>query len=531
MRNFGYVAMKTSPFQTVADPTQDEVFRFLGAASTFGGAQVQRCDTHAAVVFLAGDRALKIKRAVRFPFLDYSTLQKRKVACEAELEVNRRFAPSLYRRIVPITRQANGALMLDGDGTPVEWAVEMVRFDENKTLDRLADRGAFDEALPKKLAVLIAVMHAGAARSETGPWLMALENYIGQNTAAFLRRDSLFIPREVEELDQRTRAALARLRPLLLARGRQGFIQRGHGDLHLGNIAMLDGQPVAFDAIEFDPVIASGDVLYDLAFLLMDLVERGFTRAANEVLNDYFATTRRVEHCDALAALPFFMSMRAAIRAKVTAARIQQVPKSQSAEVCRSAARYFKLARHLLEPTVPRIVCTGGLSGTGKSLLARCLAPLLPPPPGALVLRSDVERKALFGVGETEHLPSDAYQQHVSAEVYAVLNDKAHRAVGAGYPVVVDAVFAKPSERAGIQAVAREANVEFLGLFLVADLDTRLRRIGGRGPDASEATADVAHQQEGFEIGQLDWTLIDASGSPEQTLTRARAVVDALLAN
>ena len=288
---------------------QEAVFELLSTPATFGGVEVRRCDTHAAVVFLAGQRALKVKRAVRFPFLDYSTLEKRKAACAAELEVNRRFAPQLYRCIVAITREPNGRLVLDGTGTPVEWAVEMVRFDESQTLDHIADRGQLDAALPNKLAAAIAEMHVAAPRADTDQWLAAIKDYISQNTAAFLGRPDLFDEPQTKELDRKSRDALDRLHPLLLKRGEQGLVRQGHGDLHLGNIAVLDGQPVAFDAIEFDPVVASGDVLYDLAFLLMDLVERGLNGEANAILNGYFAATRRLEDSDALAALPFFMSI------------------------------------------------------------------------------------------------------------------------------------------------------------------------------------------------------------------------------
>ena len=505
--------------------SQDAVFAFLGRSSTHGGAEVRRCDTHAAAVFLAGERAFKVKRAVRFPFLDYSTLEKRKAACAAELEVNRRFAPQIYRRIVPITREGNGSLSLGGNGEAVEWAVEMLRFDENQALDRIADRGGFEAALPGKLAKAVAAMHARAEPVDAGPWLVALEAYVGQNTVAFREAQTLFPGQDVSSLDQRSRAALAGIRPLLLARGQRGLVRRCHGDLHLGNIALLDGEPVAFDAIEFDPLVASGDVLYDLAFLLMDLVERGLPAAANGVLNGYFAAARRDEDCEGLAALPLFMSLRAAIRAKVTAARLPQSAEDSRTPIARAARRYFDLALAMLASGTPLVVCTGGLSGTGKSVLARGLAPVLGRPPGALVLRSDAERKAMFGFGETERLPAEAYRPEVSAKLYAALNDKAGRIARAGYSVVVDAVFAKSSERAAIEATAQEAGARFRGFFLTADLATRLRRIGGRGPDASDADAAVAHLQEDFAIGHLNWTSVDASGTPDATLARARALL------
>jgi len=508
--------------ETPVDRTQEAVFALLGDASTHGGGPVRRCDTHASAVFLTPKRAFKVKRAVRFPFLDYSTLDKRKAACAAELAINRRFAPRLYRRLAAITREPDGRLALDGQGEPVEWAVEMERFDENQTLDHIADRGAFDDALPGKLALAVAAMHERAERADPDPWLAALPQYIDQNTAAFRAAGDLFPGHAVDDLERRSLAALERLRPLLTARGRQGLIRRGHGDLHLGNIVLLDGEPVAFDAIEFDPVIASGDVLYDLSFLLMDLVRRDLNLAANGVLNGYFAASRRIEDCDGLAALPLFMSLRAAIRAKVSAARLDHAARQKRDRIIRSAQHYFQLALTLIAPPPPSVVCTGGLSGTGKSVLARSLAPFILPAPGALVLRSDVERKALFGVRETERLPPEAYRPDVSEKLYAAMNDKAARIARAGHSVIVDAVFARPSERAAIEAVARDAQAAFHGLFLTASLETRLARIGGRGPDASDADAKVAREQEEFAIGAMNWVTVDASASPEETLSRTR---------
>ncbi|MGC1777691.1 MAG: AAA family ATPase [Xanthobacteraceae bacterium] len=504
---------------------QAAVFRLLGDAATYGGDAVRRFETHAAMVFLAGDRAIKVKRAVRYPFLDYSTLDKREAACRAELDINRKFARQLYRRVLPITRQADGTMALDGPGEPVEWAVEMKRFDEDQTLDRLAERGDLDDALTAKLAAAVAAMHARAEPVEAAPWLAAVAGFVAANTAAFQQHADLFPAGMIEELDRKSRAALARWHPLLAARGAAGFIRRGHGDLHLGNIAVLDGEPIAFDAIEFDPIIAEGDLLYDLAFLLMDLVERGLTRAANAVLNGYFSASRRIEDCDGIAALPFFMSLRAAIRAKVTAARRDLAGPEDRAALAQSARRYFDLAIALLAPAKPTIICTGGLSGTGKSILARALAPLLAPPPGALVLRSDVERKQAYAVAEHERLPPQAYAAAITEEVYRGLFDKAARVAGAGYSVIVDAVFAKASERAAIETAAAAAEVKFRGLFLVVDLETRLQRIGSRGPDASDADANVARQQEEFDLSSLAWSKIDASGAPEETLANARAAM------
>jgi uncharacterized protein len=506
-------------------PSQEPIFAFLVDPTTHGGAPVKRVDTHAGVVFLAGERALKLKRAVTFPFLDYSTLDKRKAACEAEIVVNRPYAPELYRGVVAITREADGRLAVGGKGEPVEWAVEMRRFDETQTLDHLADAGRIDIALADAIGRAIAIAHARTSAAPAEPWIAALTSYIDEHAKMFAALPAVFAAEANGRLASASRAAHARLMPLMTERGRRGLIRRIHGDLHLGNISLIDQRPVLFDAIEFSEIIASGDLLYDLAFVLMDLAERGLGEAANIVLNRYLTDTRRDEDLDALAALPFYLSMRASIRARVTAAKLEQAAEAEQPAIAQRARAYFDWALRFIAPPSPVLVAVGGLSGTGKSALARALAPAIKPEPGAVLLRSDVERKALFGKAETEPLPSAAYAPSTTLRVYCAIADKARRAVAAGHSAIVDAVFATQSERDGIERSAAALGAPFHGLFLVADLDTRLARVGARRGDASDADAAVVRAQESYELDTLSWTRIDASGTPEQTLSRAKAAL------
>jgi uncharacterized protein len=506
---------------------QEEVLGFLADPAAYGGGveKVRRIDTHAASVFLAGDRALKIKRAVRFPFLDFSTLEKRKRACEAEIEVNRRLAPELYRGVVAITRANDGGLAIGGDGEPVEWAVDMVRFDENRTLDHMANE--INDDLADALGRAVVAAHDKAPIVDAEPWIKALGSYIDEHVEAFAEQREIFPAADVEALAAKSRAHYQRIVPLLRERGRRGLIRRIHGDLHLGNIVLIDGEPVLFDAIEFSAIIGSGDVLYDLAFLLMDLFERKLPQAANIVLNRYLAETHRIEDLDALMALPFFLSMRAAIRAKVTAARLERAEAAERENIANSAQAYFGFAQRAIMPPSPKFIAVGGLSGTGKTLLARALAPYIAPMPGAVIVRSDVERKTLFGAGETEKLPEAAYAPDVTARVYAAMTDKARRIVAAGHSAIVDAVFAQPQERDAVAAAAKAANVPLQGLFLTADLATRIARVGGRTNDASDAGAAVAQAQEDYDLGALEWPKIDASSTIVETLARARAALSA----
>ncbi|MGB9397592.1 MAG: phosphotransferase, partial [Pseudolabrys sp.] len=263
-----------------ADDSQQAVIDFLSDPANFDGVPVKRIDTHAATVFLVGDRAHKIKRAVRFSFLDFSTLAKRKAACEAEIAVNRAYAPAIYRGVVAITREQNGRLAIGGRGEPVEWSVEMRRFDEVQTLDRLAEAGEIDESLAEALGRAVAAAHRLAPSVANGHTTETLSEIIAQNEADLTAEPELFSLDHVRALGAATRDALERVKPLLQARERAGLVRRCHGDLHLGNIVLIEGKPVVFDAIEFDDRIATGDVYYDLAFLLMDLIQRGLHTAA-----------------------------------------------------------------------------------------------------------------------------------------------------------------------------------------------------------------------------------------------------------
>ncbi len=403
----------------MSDPasSQEDVFRFLADPSTYGLSEpVGRIDTAGAVVFLAGPDVYKIKRAVKFPFMDLSTLEKRREACEAEIAVNRENAPNIYLTALPIVGTSAG-LKLCGEGEVVEWVCHMRRFDENATLDRIAEREGLSDSLIDRLAEAVRRAHARAPLRDGTRAAHELETYIEQNDAAFAERPELFPPRQAARLTREARLAFAVARPTLLRRGRDGHVRRGHGDLHLSNIAVVDGEPVLFDAVEFSDAIASGDVLYDLAFLLMDIEERGLRRAANRLFNRYLAA-EPPEAIAGLSALPLFMSLRAAIRAKVEAAKGDRLGGAERQRARTLARGYFDLALAFLRYVAPRLVAVGGLSGAGKSALAGGLAPMLGRPPGALWLRSDVERKAMFGVADRVRLAADAYAPDVTREVY-----------------------------------------------------------------------------------------------------------------
>ena len=492
---------------------QRDVFAFLQDPATYGRTEpVIRIDTHGAAVFLAGPDVYKVKRAVHFPFMDFSTLEKRHAVCQAELVVNRGNAPDLYLGIVPITRDGD-VLHLGGSGKVVEWAVHLRRFDENATLDRLATNGPFSAELIDKLARAIVAAHRRAPLRDGCAATRTLHRLL-QETVDELGVTEVFAPDQVVAFGAALVAEFDRAEPVLLGRGKRGQVRRCHGDLHLGNLVLIDDAPVLFDALEFDDAIATCDVLYDLAFVLMDLCKRALRANANMLFNRYLSMSDDEPlQIEGVAAMPLFLSLRAAIRAKVLAELFRLDTGRKKLRI--EALSYFEAAILFLTPVPPQLIVIGGLSGTGKTTLATAIAPSLGRAPGALHLRSDVERKHRFAAAETARLPADAYKPDISAMVYDTLHDLAETALRADQAVIVDATYLRLEERDAIAAVAVRAGVPFLGIWLEAPTEMLVRRDEERRPDASDATAAVVESQAKQVLGTMRWRRVDSSQAPD----------------
>jgi aminoglycoside phosphotransferase family enzyme len=379
-----------------SDP-QERLLTFLSDGRSYGlpDAEVERITTHAAWVCLVGGRAYKMKRAVRYSFLDFTTLDRRRRALERELALNRRTAPMLYRRLVPVTRAPGDRLALAGSGEPVEWLLEMARFDQEARLDRVAARGQFTPAIVEDLAAEIAAFHARAAVRTTYGGHAGMREVIEGNAEDFAALpEAIFGAERPARLTALCRDELVKQRDLLEERRRSGHVRHCHGDLHLGNIVLLDGRPVLFDCLEFDEALASTDILYDLAFLLMDLLHQERGALAQRLLNGYLDATW---DDDGLALLPLFLACRAAIRAKVLGFGVARGADASAAGEVAAARDYLERALAYLSPPRARLVALGGVSGTGKSSLARQLAPELGPAPGAVVLRCGAQAPARRG--------------------------------------------------------------------------------------------------------------------------------------
>lgn len=481
---------------------QSEVIAFLERRL----APAKRIDTHGAVVFLSGERGYKLKRAVKFPYMDFSTVERRGAMCRAEIEINRPLAPEIYLGTAAVRRTPDLVLGEVGEPAPdaVDWLVVMRRFDEDGLLDRMAERGALTPELMAALGERIAHYHDGLAPIRDG---FGRPDDYRHSVAADIRQ----MVEQGARLDPPTSAALAEKMPaalepfldLVSRRVEAGAIRRCHGDLHLRNIVLLDGQPVPFDAIEFSERIANIDVLYDLSFALMDLCERKLRPLANRLLNEWLwriAELPGAAHEEALALLPMFLSRRAAIRAFVDA----QAASVSDGDTSR-ARDYQRIALSFLQPAPPRLTAVGGLSGSGKTTTALRLAPAIGRTPGAVVVRSDVERKRLAGIALEQRMPAGSYGPEASTRVYGAMLARAERVLRAGHSAVLDAVFARPEERQSAEDLARKVGVPFEGLWLDVPKDVARARVAARKGDASDATPDVVERQFGYDLGEIRW--------------------------
>ena len=509
----------------IAGRQHRRVIEFLGDPQSHHPVpnSVERLETHGAIVFLAGGLAYKIKKAVRFDYMDFSTLELRRRICLRELELNRPHAPDIYLDVVAITQDLDGRLAIGGTGEPIEWCVRMRRFAQSDLLSTIADNDELDPDLCRQLAAAVVTYHRSspvAAGMEYANRVNGIADDICRQLHPHMAQLGAV---DGERLGDRLRQEVERVGPILRRRGQGGFVRRVHGDLHLGNIVLWEGKPVLFDAIEFNEDIATIDTLHDLAFLLMDLDRRGQRAAANRIMNHYLWLSRAPSDIEALAALPLFLSLRAGVRAMVSLQRAMQKPAASRSEDLGQSIGYLRCTAGYLEHPEAALIAVGGYSGTGKSTLAAALAPHVGAAPGALLVRSDLERKALFNCAETQRLAPSTYTSESSARVYAVMLEKAESAVRAGQAVIVDAVFARQNERAAVEQLAQLLGVPFRGLWLEAPPAVLRTRVAGRRDDASDATVEVVDRQLARDTGPIAWTRLASGESRAGLVTAALA--------
>jgi aminoglycoside phosphotransferase family enzyme/predicted kinase len=468
---------------------------------------VRMLETHISYVLLTGRFAYKIKKAVNLGFLDFSSLEQRRFYCEEELRLNRRLAPELYSAVVPIggtpanpkIGSETGATHRNARDKCIEYAVKMLEFPQAALLDR---RLAMGELLPTEIDALadrVADFHAQAARTAAGDdygtpsavWAPAAENFrqlcAGQNSP--LDRALLNM------LEPWSRDEYARLKTFLATRQNDGFVRECHGDLHLGNIALLNGTPTIFDCIEFNQALRWIDVLSEVAFLTIDLEERGRPDYAYRFLNRYLEATGDYA---GLRSLPFYRVYRALVRAKVAGIRAAQETLPDALAQAAIRSQYLVCARRASLPGMPRLLLMHGVSGSGKTWVSQALLERI----GALRLRSDIERKRLHGMHPLARSESaierGLYAAETTHATYEKLEELARQILQAGFPVIIDAASLKLWQRQRFRSLCAALRVPFRMISCHASeatLHQRLMARGRAGSDASEAGMAVLHHQ------------------------------------
>ena len=452
--------------------------------------RVELLQTHISCVLLAGDYAYKIKKPVNLGFLDFSTLAARRHYCEEELRLNRRTAPGLYLDVLAIGGSAS-APVVGGGGEAIEYALRMRRFDQDDLLDRMARRGALAPAHIDALARGLAAFHgqiarAGADDAFGSPQRIlapALQNFEQMLPLAGAKAEIALLAR-LRDWTGREHAALAQV---FAARKRDGWVRECHGDLHLGNIALLEGVPTPFDGIEFNPDFRWTDVMNEIAFLAMDLFDHRLPRLAFRFINAYLESTGDYA---GLRVLRFYLVYRALVRAKVACLRAHQtgIAAHAKSEIEQEYRRHLHLAERLAAPAHAALLIMHGLSGSGKTTVAQDLLEAL----GAVRLRSDVERKRLFGIAAQarsgSELDAGLYAPEANERTYARLAELAREVLAARYPVIVDAAFLKRTERERFAALARDAGARFLIAACTAQAATLRARVVARATEARDAS-------------------------------------------
>jgi aminoglycoside phosphotransferase family enzyme/predicted kinase len=460
---------------------------------------VELIETHISWVLLTGRYAYKVKKPLDLGFLDFSTLERRRQACEKELRLNRRTAPDLYLEVVPVAGTP-GEPVIGGAGPAIEYAVKMREFPQSALLDRVAARGELRREQMDELAATVARFHAEVERADQHSGFGTPEVVIAPARQNFAQLGPLVTDPDagaaLGRLAAWTDRESARCQEAFDARRREGLVRECHGDLHLRNLVLLDGRIVPFDCLEFNDALRWIDVAAEVAFVVMDLVDHGLTAHAWRFLDAYLAETGDY---GALAVLRFYLVYRAMVRAKIACLRAQQLPEGVARRRAEQEFRaYLRLAEAFASLDRPALIVTRGFSGSGKTVFAGLLTEEI----GAIRVRSDVERKRLHGLGAHETsgagVGEGIYAPDATRRTYARLLDAARVVLEAGYPAAADATFLARADRDAFRALARRLGVPFAIAGCEAPealLRERIAARGDTGTDASEADLDVLARQ------------------------------------
>jgi len=468
------------------------------------GYPIEQCkliETHISWVILTGIYAYKIKKPVNLNFLDFSTLEKRHFYCDEEVRLNRRLAAEIYLEVMPITGSAEHP-HLAGKGQVIEYAVKMVEFPQQVQLDRLLDAGQLGEKHIDSIAKMVADFHHGIAVADDNMMYGSPEQVtqpVIDNFRQIREQYSVHVDEQtwagiLEGLEHWSEKNFINLRSLLKERKDKQYIRECHGDLHLRNLAWLDGVPLAFDCIEFNPDLRWIDVISEVAFLTMDLQGHQQPELAQRFLNAYLEKTGDYA---GVRVLTFYLLYRAMVRAKVEAIRACQagISKTEKARAENDLLGYLQLGRSYIQPDVPKLIIAHGMSATGKTTWTQSLLEKL----AAIRIRSDVERKRLFGLqadqGAGATTEAGIYKDDATQRTYMKLVELAGYVIDAGYPIIIDATCQKHSQRELFQRLAYTKQVPYIILEFTASVETLRERIVKRERGASDADLTVLEHQ------------------------------------
>jgi len=454
-------------------------------------------ETHISWVLLTGKYAYKIKKPVNFGFLDFSTLEKRRFFCYEEVRLNRRLAPELYLDVVPITETPDQPKM-GGTGEAIEYAVKMIQFPTGYTLSERAERGQLGSNEIDQITAIIADFHETVDRADDASlygsseciehWFVENFDHIGPLLVDDNHKQQLQAIQTWGNLEWSNKAGLMRLRK------QQGYVRECHGDLHLSNMTLINGKVTLFDCIEFNPKLRWIDVISEVAFLVIDLLHFGYDNYAYRLLNHYLQHTGDYQ---GMVLLRYYLVYRALVCAKVSLLRHAQQRNDAAVSdlACLKYVAFANLAERFTKVGRVALIITHGYSGSGKSTIAGQLAEKI----GALQIRSDIERKRLFGYRAQEHtdsgLDSGLYTQEASQKTYLHLAECAKVVIESGFSAIIDAAFLKARQRDLFRQLADAGGVQFLIVDFQASDEELSRRIRQRQNDVSEATIDVLQHQ------------------------------------
>lgn len=505
---------------------QSNVIEALSSPETYGNSvdRISIRRSHIALIFFAGEYVYKLKRAVVYPGVDFSTPEKRKLACIAEMKRSTVYAPHLIVGVKPIRRLKNGKIKIGGHaGEEIDTVIVEKRLPNKAILSFRLPSSDFDRFEAMDLAEHLADLHTKAKTFHSKWGIDVIKNIILENESILSCFPSCINLTELNTLTRHSLEILHKNESLIKFRQKSGHVKKCHGDLLLSNIAYDNGKFLFFSPIEYNDSLDCIDTLYDLAFLTMDLELRGLRRIANILFNHYMSYMNDIE---GFPLMGLYQSMRAASRAAVCAKTSVFLEGEEKQHTIEQTRKYFELAKHFLINFKPVLIACGGLSGSGKSRVARRIGGLMNPAPGAVILRDDVVKKQITGLALHQRFNKTTDTPAFEKVVYEVLRQQATCALSAGSTVILDALFQNEYERLAAEKLAESLNIPFIGLWMDAPLSVRTQRVKSRGQKPSDIRKEVEPEcQLCLETGHISWHIINTDMSKEETVQQAKEVL------